>query len=72
LWIRFENIKEYEEKISDLNNIINKSDGRDKVIIYLKEEKQKKVLPDSMNISITEDILESLRNSFAADNIAVL
>ena len=45
------------------------SEGSDSVIIYVRKEKMKKVLPASRNIRITEPLLERLYQMFDEKNV---
>ncbi len=72
LWIRFENMDNYEENSDKLFNILNNSDGNDKIVIYLKEEKQKKIMPPSYNVNANSIMLNNLQNVFGKDNVAIV
>ena len=43
LWIRFENKEAYEKAERELMDIIGQYDGKDKIVIYLTKENQKKI-----------------------------
>ena len=72
LWIRFENKNNYEEKSTELFSIIDSSDGNDKIVIYLKEEKQKRIMPPSYNVNANSIMLNNLQNVFGEDNVAIV
>ncbi len=72
LWVRFDSKAVYEENEAQLMNILKDSDGKDTVIIYLKEEKAKKMLPPSASVSANDVLLEQLKQKYGDDNIAIL
>jgi DNA polymerase-3 subunit alpha len=72
LWIRFENKQEYEEKSELLLDKIKDSDGKDKIGIFLKEEKARKILPNSYSVNADTDTVELLKKTFGAENVAVV
>ena len=72
LWIRFENKEEFERMVPDVEKLLIDSDGNDRVIYYLKEEKQKKILPPSKNVRADGELQEALKNIVGDSNIAVV
>jgi len=72
LWVKFSNQKEYEERKEELFEAIKYSDGKDVVVAYFVEEKQKLLLPPSKNINITPEIIEDLKERFGQKNIGVV
>ncbi len=72
LWLRFENREQYDVLAAQIEDICSQSDGNDKVIIYLKEEKQKKVLPASKNVKADGELQERLKEVLGAENVAVV
>lgn len=72
LWIRFENKQEYEEKNGLLLKKIKYSDGNDRIGIYLKEEKARKIMPNSYNIHADQDMVEVLKKIFGDENVALV
>ena len=72
VWIRFENKAEYEKNAEVLMESIKDSDGSDKIIIYLKEEKAKKEMPPSYNIHADARLLDRLKGSFGEKNVALV
>ena len=71
LWIRFKNKADYQEKESVMLDILDGFDGKDRVIVYLNEEKAKKILPPSKSVSADNFLVEKLKNTFGDENIAV-
>ena len=72
LWIRFENKEQYQELSAQVEELLKDSDGNDSVIYYLKEEKQKKVLPASKNVRADEELREALKQIVGEKNVAVV
>ena len=72
LWIQLENRAEYESAFEKIKNIIFDSDGRDNVIIYVKDERVKKVLPANMRVNADENIVERLSEVFGNENVKVV
>lgn len=71
LWIQFDSMSVYEEKAGKLGEIINRSKGRDEVVIYIKDTKQMKQLPPSKNVHLDEFLKNALVAEFGEDNIKV-
>ena len=72
LWIQFQNKEEYLDAENYLNKMTESSDGNDTLVIYLKEEKQKKVYPKNMSICINGETKERLIQKFGKDNVRVV
>ena len=53
----------------ELLSTIMDSEGSDSVIIYVKKEKMKKVLPMSRNVRVNEELLEKLYREFGEKNV---
>lgn len=69
LWIQFADLREYQELESELYRLLMESEGKDRVIIYLRKEKMKKAFPPSRNIRLTPELLESLYQKFGEKNV---
>ncbi len=72
IWIKFPDKQHYIDSEKVLFNLINESDGNDRVIIYCEAEKAKKVLPPSMTILASFETLEALRRHFGTENVKVV
>lgn len=72
LWIRFENKEQFSQLEGWVEDVLKDSDGNDKVIYYLKEEKQKKILPASKNVKADGELQEALKKIVGEGNIAVV
>lgn len=71
LWIQFETKESYEEKANVLNRILRTSNGRDEVVIYIKDTKQVKALPPSQNVHMDDGLKIALVAEFGEENIKV-
>ena len=69
LWIQFADVEEFKRRERELLSKIMDSEGSDSVIIYVKKEKMKKVLPASRNIKITDELLGRLYQIFGEKNV---
>ena len=72
LWIRFENKEEYEEKYLQLLENIKLSNGKDKIVIYLNQEKAKKILPASCNVNADQQFLQKMQALFGENNVRIV
>ena len=71
VWIKFSNLNTYVEKEPMLFDAIFDSDGKDSVVIYIEEIRQKKTLPPNKNIQADSELLERLRALFGEGNVKV-
>ncbi|MCR5031999.1 MAG: DNA polymerase III subunit alpha [Lachnospiraceae bacterium] len=71
LWIRFATKQEYEEKNDALLEILKKSDGPDRVIIYVEDIKAKKELPANLRVTADKVLLDALKDTFGVGNVVV-
>ena len=62
-------MEEFKRREPELLSTIMDSEGSDSVIIYVKKEKMKKVLPASRNIKITDELLGQLYQMFGEKNV---
>ncbi len=71
LWIQFANLAEYQARAAELRQILDPSDGKDRVILFCREERAIKRLPASRSVQVTEELLGLLRLKFGEKNVAV-
>ena len=69
LWIQFADMEEYQRREKDLYRLLMDSEVDDQVVIYVKKEKMKKVLPMSRNVRVNEELLEKLYREFGEKNV---
>lgn len=75
LWIRFKNIEEYHESEAYIMNLSRVEGGaykgKDTIVIYLSDAKQKKYMRPEFNVNATPQLEEILKSRFGAANVAV-
>ena len=69
LWIQFADMEEYNRRERELYRLLMDSEGDDQVVIYVKKEKMKKVLPMSRNVRVNGELLEKLYREFGEKNV---
>ena len=69
LYLRFKSMEDYLSKYDAMLEILNTSEGRDSVIVYLEKEKQQKIMPRNMNVKADEDLLNRLMSCFGEENV---
>lgn len=72
LWIQFQNIQEYLEKEQELLADLRKAPGKSSVVIYLKEAKAMKKLPETHQVQIEHSWLETMKNKYGEGNVKVV
>lgn len=72
LWVQFADKGSYQAGETELLEMLKGSEGRDKVIIYLKKERAKKILPSNWNVSVSNQLLTALTERFGEKNIRVV
>ena len=71
LWIRFKDQQDADASSADMDAILNNSDGRSIVKLYLNEEKKIITLPLSMSVGIDRGLLDALYDRFGRENVEV-
>ncbi|MCR5475754.1 MAG: DNA polymerase III subunit alpha [Lachnospiraceae bacterium] len=69
LWIKFPTKAAYTDSEDKLNKIIADSDGKDIIVIYIEESKERKTLPASMSVRADEVLTDRLVSAFGKDNV---
>lgn len=69
VWIKFKTKEEYNSESERLNKIIAESDGKDIIVIYVEDTKEKKVLPKSAGVMADEELMARLSDAFGSENI---
>lgn len=60
LWLQFEDMAGYQAAEAELMELLKSSEGNDQVIIYLKKERAKKMLPPNWNVMADAGLLNRL------------
>ena len=72
VWVQFENADDYRNRGEKIRETVASFDGRDPVVVFLKDTKQYKKLPPSMNTSAKGGAVEALAEVFGTDNVRVM
>lgn len=72
VWIKFPDMKSYVDKEATLFDAIFDSEGKDNVVIYIEETRQKKTLPPNKNVQADSELLDRLKALFGEDNVKVV
>lgn len=72
LWIQFVNREMYDQNEEKLLSAIHDYDGKDSVVIYLKESREKKVLGANYSVKASEELVKNLYSLFGEENIKVV
>ncbi len=72
LWIQFADLGTYRQQERLLYSLLMDSEGEDRVVIYIRREKAKKVLPPARNIRVSNGLLQRLYEKFGENNIKVV
>lgn len=72
IWIKFADKQAYIDSEKGLYNILQSSDGNDRVIIYCEAEKAKKILPPSMTVKADSATVGKLCGLFGEKNVKVV
>ncbi len=69
LWLAFDNTADYEKRFQAVKSALTSFDGRDTLVVYLKETRQYKKLPPSMNIAVCAESIQAARDILGEDNV---
>ena len=72
LWLQFENQAFYESCIDDVMAALRDSDGKDRVIMYLKEERKMRRLSENWAVLAGPDLLNRLYKILGEKNVKVV
>lgn len=71
LWVQFADMKAFEEGYQKLIKILDTSDGRDHVWVYVAAENKRKDLGPGYTVSATPALSEALSEAFGQDNVRI-
>ncbi len=71
VWIRLEDIEQYQSASKKLYEALSDNEGSDSVVVYLAASRQIKRLDPKWNVTADEGFLEKLRQLFGKANVAV-
>ena len=72
LWLQFEDMAGYQATEAELMDLLKSSEGNDQVIIYLKKERAKKMLPPNWNVMADAGLLNRLYCKVGEKNVKVV
>ena len=72
LWLQFEDLAGYKEGEGALLSALKASEGKDQVVIYLKKERAKKVLPSNWNVEASQALIQELASKLGEKNVKVV
>ncbi len=71
IWIQFPDADSYFSREKELLDVIADSDGNDNVVIFLKNTKNIKVLPQNLSVKADEELQAKLQALFGAENVRI-
>ena len=63
---------EYEANQNEIDSIERNSNGKERVVIYIADEKVRKIMPYRYLISENNEIMNGLKSKFGEKNISVI
>ncbi|MEY8427220.1 DNA polymerase III subunit alpha [Lachnospiraceae bacterium 46-15] len=72
LWVQFADMESFEKQESDLYGYIREEEGKDRVVIYVRNPRQVKRLSENWGITISDELLHGLRERFGEANVKVV
>ncbi len=69
LWIQFATISDYRAREKQLFDLLRNSDGKDYVVIYVRDGRSVRRLGDNWTVRADESLLGALSEAFGADNV---
>ncbi len=69
VWVQFADAAEYQARQQELLDAIADSDGRDNVVVFLKNTKGMKVLPPNQQVNADEKLKNKLISIFGQENV---
>ncbi len=72
LWLQFEDKENYQAMEGTILGILKESEGQDSVVIYLKKERAKKILPANWKVEATEELREKLICKLGENNVKLV
>ncbi len=72
LWIKYADKETYMAGESELLDLLKSSRGNDTVIIYLEQERAKKILPRSQNVKADDGLVTALSHMLGEKNVRVV
>ena len=71
LWLQFESKEDYEKRFQTVSESLRSFDGRDALVVYLKDTKQYKKMPFQYSVGIFDGALETAEAVLGKENVRV-
>ena len=72
IWIQFPTVEAYLQAEQQLFEATADSDGQDHLVIYIKNPKSVKILPDNRNVRMDEELRQRLGTIFGEENVKIV
>ena len=72
LWLQFEDKEMYQAMEGTILGILKESEGPDRVVIYLKKERAKKILPANWKVEAAGELLDTLVCKLGEKNVKLI
>ena len=72
LWLQFEDKEVYQAMEGEILGILKESEGPDSVVIYLKKERAKKILPANWKVEAAGELMETLICKLGEKNVKLV
>ena len=72
LWLQFEDKEIYQAMEREILGILKESEGPDSVVIYLKKERAKKILPANWKVEAAGELMETLICKLGEKNVKLV
>ncbi len=72
LWLQFETMEEYEQKMAQIQPILNTSDGSDQVVVYISTLKAMKKLGPNHTVLADSSLIHVLKEILSERNVKVV
>ena len=71
VWIQYETKEAFEKASAGLLDLIRDSDGRDEIVIYVRDPKSIRRLGPARSVKADVQLLETLRSAYGTENVKV-
>ena len=72
VWLQFSTKEEFEAAEAKVYELTADSEGTDNIVIYIRDPKGVKVLPENRNVMADETLMRTLRDAFGEENVKLL
>lgn len=72
IWIQFPTVEAYQQAEQRLFEATADSDGQDHLVIFIKNPKSVKILPDNRNVRMDEELKQRLGVIFGEENVKIV